>query len=249
MVSAASNDRRLKGYVGAGVRSAVSRFYPDYVSENDVFADCVARNLKKDSIVLDAGCGSGIFFPYSWKQRVRFLVGCDMSSGLTRNANLTSAVSADLRELPFATESFDLIFSRYVLEHLDSPQRVFDELARVLKPGGKLIVLTPSKYHYVTFVGNLTPHWFHEIVGRVRGNSAHDIFPTRFRANTKSQIISLAGAAGLSVSEFITTEARPNYLMWSLPSFLVGVMYERTVNRFNALDRLRSSIIATLKRE
>lgn len=239
---------RLKGHVGAGVERAFARFYPDYISESAVFADCVSRCLNEDSVVLDAGCGSGAFFLYPWKNRVRFLAGCDASSGITRNVNLRSGVFANLTELPFASSSFDVIFSRYVLEHLDTPATVFAEFARVLKPGGKLIVLTPSKFHYVTMMGRLSPHWFHELIGKVRGNQAHDIFPTRFRANSKADIASLAKRAGLMVSDYITMEARPNYLMWSLPSFLLGMLYERAVNRFDLFDGLRSSLIAVLER-
>jgi hypothetical protein len=97
-------------------------------------------------------------------------------------------------------------------------------------------------------MGRLSPHWFHELVGKVRGNQAHDIFPTRFRANSKGDIASLAKQAGLVISAYITMEARPNYLMWSLPSFLLGVLYERAVNRFDFLDGLRSSVIAVLDR-
>lgn len=247
-ISVNSAPERLKGHVGAGVERALARFYPDYISESTVFADCVSRCLNEGSVVLDAGCGSGAFFLYPWKNRVRFLAGCDASCGITRNVNLRSGVLANLTELPFASSSFDVIFCRYVLEHLDTPSTAFAEFSRVLKLGGKLIVLTPSKYHYVTMMGRLSPHWFHELVGRVRGNQSHDIFPTRFRANCKADIASLANRAGLVVSDYITMEARPNYLMWSLPSFLLGVLYERAVNRFDLLDGLRSSVIAVLER-
>jgi SAM-dependent methyltransferase len=247
-ISVNSGPERLKGHIGAGVERAFARFYPDCISETAVFAECVSRSLNEDSVVLDAGCGSGAFFLYPWKNRVRFLAGCDASSGVARNLNLQSGVFANLTHLPFAGCSFDVVFSRYVLEHLDAPTIVFAEFARVLKPGGKLIVLTPSKYHYVSMLGRLSPHWIHELVGKVRGNQAHDIFPTRFRANSKADIASLATRAGLVVSDHITIEARPNYLMWSLPSFLLGVLYERVVNRFDLLGGLRSSIVAVLER-
>ncbi|MEK6299769.1 MAG: class I SAM-dependent methyltransferase [Acidobacteriota bacterium] len=247
-ISVNSSPERLKGHVGAGVARAIARFYPNYISETAVFADCVSRCLNEDSVVLDAGCGSGAFFTYSWKDRVRFLAGCDASSGVSRNVSLGAGAVANLTNLPFAGSSFDVIFSRYVLEHLDAPTIVFAEFARVLKPGGKLIVLTPSKYHYVSMLGRLSPHWIHELVGKVRGNRAHDIFPTRFRANSKADIASLAKRAGLVVSDYITMEARPNYLMWSLPSFLLGLLYERAVNRFDLVDGLRSSVIAVLER-
>lgn len=236
----------LRGKVGAGVKGALSRFYPNYVSENDLFLDLVPRYLRQDSIVLDAGCGNGSF-RYSWKQQVQFLVGCDLTEGLPRNSNINAGVFADLARLPFASESFDVIFSHYVMEHVGKPRDVFSEFARVLKPGGKLIILTPSKYHYVALLGRALPHWFHERIGELRGNTAHDIFPTRYVANSRAELTGYGKESGLALIEFIATEARPNYLMWSLPSFLLGVAYERVVNRFSMLSAFRSSIIAVFE--
>lgn len=237
----------VRGKVGLGVRNALARFYPNYTSENDLFLDMVARYLRADSVVLDAGCGSGAF-RYGWKQQVQFLVGCDLDDGLPRNANIHAGAFADLAQLPFTSQAFDVVFSHYVMEHIDAPQPVFAEFGRVLKPGGKLILLTPSKHHYVALLGRLLPHWFHEKIGGLRGNAAHDVFPTRYRANSHADLNRYGPAAELALVEYMTTEARPNYLMWSLPSFLLGVAYERVVNRFHALSPFRSSIIAVFER-
>jgi SAM-dependent methyltransferase len=243
-----SGSDRPKGHIGVGVERALSRFYPGYTSETAIFCDRVSQCLNRNSVVLDAGCGSGVFFPYSWKNQVSLLVGCDATESVSRNPNLLCGVHANLADLPFASGSFDVIFSRYVLEHLEAPEPVFAEVGRVLRRGGKLVVLAPNKHHYVSLIGRLSPHWFHEMVGRIRGNQAHDLFPTRFRANSKKQLMKLAKAAGLCLGEYTTLETRPNYLMWSLPSFLFGVFYERAVNRFEALAEFRSSIIAVFER-
>lgn len=48
----------------------------------------------------------------------------------------------DAHHLPFADESFGCVLSTEVLEHCEQPQRVIEEFARVLKPGGKLILST-----------------------------------------------------------------------------------------------------------
>jgi SAM-dependent methyltransferase len=44
--------------------------------------------------------------------------------------------------LPFAAGSFDLVSANMVLEHLPAPEQVFQEIARVLAPGGKFVFLT-----------------------------------------------------------------------------------------------------------
>jgi SAM-dependent methyltransferase len=231
-----------------GVGPAFRRFYPDYLGEGALFSRSVELCLAPQASVLDAGCGNGTVYRYRWKDSVRVLAGCDISPSIARNTNLSAAARGDLRALPFTAESFDVIFCRYVLEHLETPQTVFDEFARLLKPGGSLIVLTPSKYHYVAAVGRWTPHWFHESVGRVRGNTHEDTFPTRYLANSRGELERLGQNAGFKLRNYLAREVCPNYLLWSLPSFLAGVAYERTVNRVAWLSPLRVSIIAAYEK-
>ena len=243
------DDKRqvLKGRVTPGVRRVFSFFYPDYISEDDIFAQFIARYLRKDSLVLDAGCGSGAFFQYPWKHQVGILVGCDLSESAHCNPNLTFGVCGNLDRMPFTCGKFDVIFSRYVLEHLGAPDMVFREFARLLKPGGKLVVLTPSKYHYVTLLSRVTPHWFHEVISVLRGNSTHDALPTKYLANSKAKLVQYAKEARLTMKDFIAKEVCPNYLLWSIPSFLLGVLFERVVNHFDMLSPFRVSIIAVFE--
>jgi SAM-dependent methyltransferase len=240
--------RVLKGRVGRGVRQAFSAFYPDYSSEDDLFMEQISSYLKRDFLVLDAGCGSGTSFRYPWRYQVRFLVGCDIEGSVAQNTNIEDGVVSDLTALPFGSQTFDLVFCRYVLEHLDHPRKTFTEFSRILKPSGKAFMLTPSKYHYVVLASRLAPHFFHEIISTVRGNSPEDAFPTKYLANSKTDIVRYAEQVGLKLKEYITREVCPNYLLWSLPSFLIGVVYERIVNRFEWLNPLRVSIIAVFER-
>jgi SAM-dependent methyltransferase len=241
-------ERKLKGHVGLGVKKAFSFFYSDRLSHDELFAQEIARYLTTESLVLDAGCGNGASFRYHWKQYVRCLVGCDIQSSILKNRNIVVGIRANLAYLPFACESFDIVFSRYVLEHLDAPGIIFSEFARILRPGGKLIVLTPSKYHYAVLLSRLTPHRFHEFVSTLRGNKQEDTFPTKYLCNSRTDLIRHAQEAGLTVKKFIQTEDCPNYLLWSLPSFLTGVAYERIVNYLDFLSAFRVSIIAVFQR-
>ena len=58
---------------------------------------------------------------------------------------LRSAVG-DVRALPFAGGSFDAIYSMGTIEHFDETERAVEEIARVLKPGGRAIVGVPNRY-------------------------------------------------------------------------------------------------------
>jgi SAM-dependent methyltransferase len=121
---------------------------------------------------------------------------------------------------------------------------VFGELARVLKPGGRLLILTPNRWHYVTLSAALMPHSFHLRFNQSRGVDAHDIFPTVYRANTARRLRNLYERAGLEIEQLLQFETEPEYLAFSTPSYALGVGFERLVNRFEALKHLRVNLLA-----
>ena len=53
---------------------------------------------------------------------------------------------ADVRDLPFRDASFDAVYSMGTIEHFDETERAVDEIARVLKPGGRAIVGVPNRH-------------------------------------------------------------------------------------------------------
>jgi len=102
---------------------------------------------------LDAGCGSGYFSRLLGERRVR-VTGIDASASMIEAAqNLAEAHDlsdvlrfevSDIHRLSFADESFSGCICLSVLEYLDRPMELLDELIRVTKPGGTLIVSVPS---------------------------------------------------------------------------------------------------------
>jgi hypothetical protein len=114
----------------------------------------------------------------------------------------------------------------------------------VLKPGGRLLILTPNRWHYVTVSSALLPHRFHLKYNQWRGVDAHDIFPTAYKANTAGRLRSLYQGAGLSIERLEQFETEPEYLAFSLPTYALGVAYERAVNRLAMLRSLRVNLLA-----
>jgi len=53
---------------------------------------------------------------------------------------------ADVRQLPFQDDSFDAIYSMGTIEHFDETEHAVEEMARVLKPGGRAIIGVPNRY-------------------------------------------------------------------------------------------------------
>jgi ubiquinone/menaquinone biosynthesis C-methylase UbiE len=100
--------------------------------------------------ILDAACGNGRYSRFLLKQADpdASITAFDYSQGMLRRArqrlrsSRVSHVAADLTRLPFANDFFDAIVCGWVLEHLPDPRPGLRELARVLRPGGKVLILT-----------------------------------------------------------------------------------------------------------
>ncbi len=90
--------------------------------------------------LLDFGCGSK---PYKTLFDVTEYVGTDIEESGHDHTNEEIDVYYDGKTLPFANESFDSIFSSEVFEHLFNLPQILDELHRVLKPGGCMLVTVP----------------------------------------------------------------------------------------------------------
>lgn len=226
------------------------RYYHPHAFQNeDEILDSTYRRLLSPEVrALDAGAGAGERFPNDYRSLCREIVGVDLDPRVTTNPTLHRGVVAPLDALPFPDASFDLVFSRWVFEHLPEPERVVHEIARVLRPGGRAVVITPSRFHYMTVISSLTPLRFHRGVNRVLGRKGEDVFQTAYRANTRRRLTELFRREGFETEELRQLECAPNYLVFHPGAFLLGVAYERLVNSTPWLAGLRLILLGTFRR-
>jgi ubiquinone/menaquinone biosynthesis C-methylase UbiE len=111
--------------------------------------------------LLEVACGRGSFARWlvQQPQRPALLVAADFSETAVRKARAAArqaglpAVTwqiADILALPFRDDAFDTVVSCETIEHVPDPPRAVRELARVLRPGGRLLLTTPN---YVGLMG------------------------------------------------------------------------------------------------
>lgn len=230
------------------------RFYesqPWWIDGTTQFASVIKNRLCPQMWVLDLGAGEGKLGPLNFRGAAAIVIGMDQNRAIERNEKVDSRVLGVAQSLPFRTESFDLIFSDWVIEHLSDPGKVAVEVFRVLKPGGYFIFRTGNLRHYSYAVAAYTPQWFHRLVANpVRGlpHNGGDLHPTYYRMNTSRSIRQVLTRAGFSEEELLLVEAEPSYLMFSVPSLLLGVAYERLVNRVQLLSGVRACLFGCFRK-
>lgn len=97
---------------------------------------------------LDVGCGTG-FLTFELAARGHHVTGIDFAPAMIAEARRKAAEHAvgvrleegDAEQLRFAAASFDLVISRHLLWTLPHPEATIDEWIRVLKPGGRLVIV------------------------------------------------------------------------------------------------------------
>ncbi len=122
-------------------------------------AEALARLLPDlhDRVVLDLGCGKGRVARLALEQGARETVGVDVSEAMLKAAAASLPASsvrwvrADGRALPFEGASFDVVVCALMMGHVDDLEAALSEIARVLRPGGLLLL---SDFHpYATLRG------------------------------------------------------------------------------------------------
>jgi SAM-dependent methyltransferase len=224
--------------------------YPAYDDNWDdkLLRESILRRLEPNMEVLDLGAGAGRVAQMNFRGLVRRVAGLDPDSRVANNPYLDEAHVGRGDRLPFANERFDLVFCDNVLEHVEEPGAVLEEVARVLRPGGWFLAKTPNRTHYMTLAARCTPTLFHRFINRLRGRPVADTFPTLYRINTPSAVQQCAARCGLEVLRVDLVEGRPEYLRFSTPTYFAGWLYERVVNITERLSRFRIVMLLELRK-
>jgi SAM-dependent methyltransferase len=129
------------------------RTVPDVPEENYWFrrheaAYVLLRDYCADAVVLEAGCGEG-YGADLLAEVARRVVALDYEPVTTAHVHARyprlDVLRGNLAMLPLASESVDVIANLQVIEHLWDQVGFLSECARVLRPGGRLLLTTPNR--------------------------------------------------------------------------------------------------------
>jgi len=142
--------------------------------------------------VLENGCGVGIYLQHL-TPHAGSIIGLEYDKERVREAHIQASnlINAASEQLPFSTNSFDVILSHEVLEHVTDDHRSVKEMVRVLKSGGVIVLFVPNlgypyethgiywrgRYHFGNFplVHYLPSRWRQQLAPHVRAYSTSDL--------------------------------------------------------------------------
>lgn len=115
--------------------------------------------LQQEETLLDVSCGQGALVQFAWQAGLR-ACGLDLSPAAARLAHHVAPLAAfsvaNAEQLPYANNAFHYVTNIGSVEHYIEPARAVREMARVLRPGGRALILLPNTFG---LLGNILHVW------------------------------------------------------------------------------------------
>jgi len=235
----------MKGFIGQTFRSRLLRdVWNEGRNATMTYKAMVSQAVRPGMRILHVGCGwdkHHVTWPY---RDVCKVVGIDLDPRVGPRYHSEFHLGS-VSNMPFEDESFDLIACENVMEHVEEPHTAFREMARVLKPGGTLLMQTPNLYSYKSLVAHVTSFRFHLWVGRIRygrGREA-DMYPTRYRCNTAARLIRTAHSNGFHATEVVFVTNGPTWFVKFPVVFELFHLFHLAIARWSPARQLRCALI------
>lgn len=205
----------------------------------------LAERLSNKSSVLDYGCGHANYVLDELGDMFEEKVGLDVAEdSVTSNTSVDSVVINKTKVLPFDDDFFDSVISLWVLEHIENPRIVFQEVSRVLKSGGMFAFVTPNKSSLLIRVRRLMSKTIaNRLLKFFYDREEHDVFPVYYRSNTLADISNFAKYAGLNI-EVLKENPDPSYTSFNLFTYWLSKQWSRlpwSIARPHIIGLLRKS--------
>jgi 2-polyprenyl-3-methyl-5-hydroxy-6-metoxy-1,4-benzoquinol methylase len=179
----------------------------NYFSPDEYYEAVVNKLVTANGTWLDVGCGRYVFpsnirLARMLSKRCGLLVGVDPDPTIDENTVIHSRSKTSIEH--FHTDhTFDLVTLRMVAEHIANPQAALSSLARLTKPGGKVVIYTINRWSPVPIITWITPFKSHHPIKRFLWEAEEkDTFPVSYRMNTRKELRKLFEMAGFRERHF-----------------------------------------------
>lgn len=206
-----------------------------------IYREAILNSLEAGSIVVDAGAGERCVYA---SQGLR-VIGADvLISDLKKNKDIESAVVSDLEaDLPFRSESVEAITNCYFVEHIHDTERFIQNVARVLKPRGKLFMLFPCRYAPFAFINRMIPNkivveMLHRFV-----EGSHGGFPATYNNCHPKRMREILCRNGFRVVQTEVCYYQSHYYASFLPLYLLSLAYDMILHKLKIETMAASAFI------
>jgi SAM-dependent methyltransferase len=178
-----------------------------YYTPDDHYEAMVAKLVTAGSDWADIGCGRNVFPAHpdlarELAGRSGFFYGIDPDPNVLENEFVNDRFHGLVEDCD-TTRQFDVITMRMVAEHITDPERALGRISTLLKPGGRLVIYTPSKWAPMSVVATIIPFKLHHPLKQLIWDAqARDTFPTAYKLNTRADLLRHTGNSGLQERYF-----------------------------------------------
>ncbi|MEL6822453.1 MAG: class I SAM-dependent methyltransferase [Calditrichota bacterium] len=222
-------------------QSILSKLDPKFRHRWIVYTETLKSLISRKTVWVDCGAGKNGTVK-ALGNLAKKATGVDVIEGDKYDENY---VQADIRNLPFEDNSVDLLTLRFVVEHFEKTDAYFKEINRVLKSGGKSVVLTTNVISPLIFLPKLLMpyplrHW---VLTRLFKVEDEDIFPTYHAFNTERALSEpILGLRLVDISYISDLNYTRKWVFLVLLSF-------HLITRLPGLSRFRTNILAVLEKQ
>jgi 2-polyprenyl-6-hydroxyphenyl methylase/3-demethylubiquinone-9 3-methyltransferase len=209
------------------------------------YANIVTGHLH--GVVIDVGAGKKTHFT----SPDATIVGVDIAfDEIAYNRDVDHRIVASADALAFAGGTADLVVTRSTIEHLRDTNAFLRDVHRVLKPGGELIGVLPSKYAPFSLLNRLLPDRVAQMLLRILIPGSHGRlgFPAFYDQTYPSGMRTALDRAGFDVRELRVSYAQAHYFGSLVPVFVLNAIYELIVRALKLEDLAATLLFVAVKR-
>jgi SAM-dependent methyltransferase len=216
----------------------VSNIEPKFKPRWEIYNQTLLSLLNNETNWVDVGCGQN-----QWVTEFGNLAKTAIGTDLYYPKNSSNFIIKDNDSLPFVDNSVNLITLRFVVEHIKDINKELKEYSRVLKKGGKVMLLTTNSANPLIRIAQYIPEKIKTpFLSKSFNVSEEHIFPTTHPLNKPSDFKNLPHGFKLSHIEYISDLNTGN-----LPFFIIFyLMHFVTKPKF--LNQFRMNLLAIIEK-